>query len=61
MWTVVYVANQHSRAIQLQEQLYAADVITMIHPLEEHEATGYEVLVPQAELEDALRLIIDMD
>lgn len=59
MWTVVYIAKNNELAQKLMDILNEHDIIVMLRAINKEQTTGYEILVPSAEVEDALGIIID--
>lgn len=60
MWTEVYIAKNSELAQRLKEKLNEHNIIVMVRAInKEDEAAGYEILVPGAEVEEALGIIID--
>ena len=59
MWTIVYMAKNMELAQRLKEALYEKNIIVMVRPINKEQTTGYEILVPGAEVEEALGIIID--
>lgn len=60
MWTVVYIAKSSELAQKLKETLHSHNIMVMVRIINSGEdATGYEILVPDAEVEAALGIIID--
>ncbi|MGN1097838.1 MAG: glutamate decarboxylase [Clostridia bacterium] len=59
MWTVVYIAKNNELAQKLREALYNHDIMVMLRAINKEQTTGYEILVPGAEVEEALGIIID--
>lgn len=64
MWTVVYMAQNRQSALSLQQLLEENNLIVKMRSLIEDETSSadcYEILVPEAEVQQALSLIIDSD
>lgn len=62
MWTVVYMAQSKDIATQLQELLTQEGILVKLRPISknhENNDTYYEVLVPEAEVEEAHSVIIE--
>ncbi len=59
MWTVVYIAKNNELAQKLRSALYDRNILVMIRAINRDASTGYEILVPGAEVEEALGIIID--
>ncbi len=59
MWTVVYIAKNSELAHKLKAMLNGHDIMVMLRAINKDTTTGYEVLVPGAEVDEALGLIID--
>ena len=59
MWTVVYIAKNNELAQKLRSALYDRNILVMIRASNRDASTGYEILVPGAEVEEALGIIID--
>lgn len=59
MWTVVYLAKNNELAQRLRKSLYECNIIVMLRAINKEQTTGYEILVPSAEVEEALGIIID--
>ena len=62
MWTVVYIAKNAELAGRLRAALSERDIIVMVRALshgQDSADAGYEILVPGAEVEEALEIIID--
>lgn len=59
MWTVVYIAKNIELARNLRAMLNGHDIMVMLRAINKDTTTGYEVLVPGAEVDEALGLIID--
>lgn len=60
MWTEVYIAKNNELAQRLKELLNEHNIIVMLKAInKEDETTSYEILVPGAEVEEALGIIID--
>ena len=64
MWTVVYMAQSRQTALALQQLLEKNNLIVKMRSLTAGEEPGLdccEILVPEAEVQQALSLIIDGD
>lgn len=63
MWTVVYMAQNAQNALGVQQLLEKNDLIVKMRSLNDKESASdcYELLVPEAEVQQALSLIIDDD
>lgn len=59
MWTVVYMAKNIELAERLKAALSENDIMVMVRPISKEQTTGFEILVPGAEVEQALGIIID--
>ena len=59
MWTVVYIAKNKELAQKLKMVLQSHNILVTIRAINKDTTTGYEVLVPGAEVDEALSLIID--
>ena len=59
MWTVVYIAKNKELAQKLKMVLQSHNILVTIRAINKDTTTGYEVLVPGAEVDEALGLIID--
>jgi menaquinone-dependent protoporphyrinogen IX oxidase len=62
MWTVVYMAQSKEIATKLQELLTAEGILVKVRPISKnHENSDnyFEVLVPEAEVEEAHSVIIE--
>ncbi len=59
MWTVVYIAKNNELAQKLREVLNEHNIIVMLRAINKEQTTGFEILVPSAEVEEALGIIID--
>ena len=63
MWTVIYIAKNAELAGRLKAALSERNIIVMARPLsrgQEAADAGYEILVPAAEVEESLEIIIDV-
>ena len=61
MWTTVYMAQSKEKAEYLREKIESQGIIVMLkakHTLDNAVDECYEILVPKAELENALDIII---
>lgn len=64
MWTVVYLAQNEDMAAKLKGMLEAGGLLAMVRSIAksaEGDGAGFEVLVPESEVEDAHNIIIDAD
>jgi hypothetical protein len=63
MWTVVYIAQSRNIALSAQQLLESNGIISMLRFLcDGAKSSGcYELLVPEAEVQQGLSLIIDKD
>ena len=59
MWTVVYIAKNIELARNIRTTLNGHDIMVRLRAINKDASTGYEVLVPGAEVDEALGLIID--
>lgn len=62
MWTVVYMAQSKEIATKLEELLTTEGILVKLRPISKnHENTDnyFEVLVPEAEVEEAHSVIIE--
>lgn len=62
MWTVVYMAQSKEIATKLQELLTDEGILVKTRPISkkhENKDNYYEVLVPEAEVEEAHSVIIE--
>ncbi len=62
MWTVVYMAQSRDVANQLQELLSNEGILVKLRPISKNHENNdnyYEVLVPEAEIEEAHSVIIE--
>jgi len=62
MWTVVYMANSREIALKLQEILTAEGILVKLKAIcknNENQDSYFEVLVPEAEVEEAHGVIIE--
>ena len=62
MWTVVYMAQSKEIATKLEELLTKEGILVKLRPISKnHDTTDnyYEVLVPEAEVEEAHSVIIE--
>ena len=61
MWISVYMSQNIENAKIMRDKIESSDIIVMFHSLKLEDGTGkecYELLVPDAELKDALDIII---
>lgn len=64
MWTVVFVSPDKQKIDKLLTVLEDRKILTMLKAAGEDdfgEGTGYEILVPQTELETAQEIIFDIE
>ncbi len=59
MWTVVYIAKNNELAQHIKSALSEHKIIVMIRAISKEADAGYEILVPDAEVDEALGIIID--
>lgn len=62
MWTVVYMAQSKEIATNLQELLAKEGILVKLRPISKEEGKSndyFEVLVPEAEIEEAHGIIIE--
>jgi menaquinone-dependent protoporphyrinogen IX oxidase len=62
MWTVVYMAQSKDIATKLQDLLSQDGILVKIRPISKNHENNdnyYEVLVPEAEVEEAHSVIIE--
>lgn len=62
MWTVVYMAQSKEIATKLQELLSKEGILVKIRPVSKNHENNdnyFEVLVPEAEVEEAHSVIIE--
>ena len=62
MWTVVYMAQSKEVAMKLQELLANEGILVKLRPISKNHENNdnyYEVLVPEAEVEEAHSVIIE--
>lgn len=62
MWTVVYMAQSKDIAVKLQELLTEEGILVKLRPISKNHENNdnyYEVLVPEAEVEEAHNVIIE--
>ncbi len=60
MWTVVYIAKNNELAQSIKAALGSHEIMVMLRAINNNDqTTGYEILVPGAEVEEALGIIID--
>jgi menaquinone-dependent protoporphyrinogen IX oxidase len=62
MWTVVYMAQSRDIATELQEMLTNEGILVKIRPISKNRENNdnyYEILVPEAEIEEAHSVIIE--
>ena len=62
MWTVVYMAQSKEIATKLQELLTNEGILVKIRPISKNHDNNdnyFEVLVPEAEVEEAHTVIIE--
>lgn len=66
MWTVVYIAQSKDIAERLRNALESANLLVMVRnaqndKINSQTGTCFEVLVPDAEIQQAHDIIIDLD
>lgn len=62
MWTVVYMAQSKDIAIELEELLKQEGILVKLRPISKNNEKSddyFEVLVPEAEVEEAHSVIIE--
>ena len=59
MWTVVYIAKNNELAQKLRTALCERNIMVMLRAINKDADTGFEILVPGAEVDEALSIIID--
>lgn len=62
MWTVVYMAQSKDIAANLQDLLSKEGILVKLRPISKNHENNdnyYEVLVPEAEIEEAHSVIIE--
>ncbi len=62
MWTVVYMAQSKDIATKLEQMLVDEGILVKLRPISknpENNDNYYEVLVPEAEIEEAHSVIIE--
>lgn len=62
MWTVVYMAQSKDIASNLQDLLTKEGILVKLRPISKNHENNdnyYEVLVPEAEIEEAHSVIIE--
>lgn len=62
MWTVVFMAQSREIALELQDILKAEGILVKLHAIcknSDNEDNYFEVLVPEAEVEEAHGVIIE--
>ena len=62
MWTTVYMAQSKDKADNLRTMLEEQRIIVMLRQIKHDDSVSdncYEILVPNAELEQALDIIIE--
>jgi hypothetical protein len=62
MWTVVYMAQSKEIAVNLQKFLTDEGILVKLRPISKDEEKSndyFEILVPEAEIEEAHGVIID--
>ena len=61
MWTTVYMSQDLSNARNMRQKIEEKSIIVMLHSIRTDDLHGidcYELLVPNAELNEALEIII---
>ena len=61
MWTNVLVSKEEENINLLKNNLKKSKILVRVRKIIGENGTVYEVLVPRAELDDALNLIIDLN
>lgn len=62
MWTSVYMTQNIETARSVREKIEHKNIIVMMRSIRQEERPGedyFELLVPQAELDDALGIIVE--
>ncbi len=59
MWTVIYIAKNNEMAQRLRSSLLGHDILVMLRAINKEASTGCEILVPAAEVDEALSILID--
>ena len=62
MWTVVYMAQGKETAVELEELLKQEGILVKLRPISKNNEKSdnyFEVLVPEAEVEEAHSVIIE--
>lgn len=62
MWTVVYMAQSKDVAVRLEDLLTDEGILVKLRPISKNHENNdnyYEVLVPEAEVEEAHSVIIE--
>ncbi|MBO8136680.1 MAG: glutamate decarboxylase [Desulfotomaculum sp.] len=60
MWTVVYIAQNKAEAEKMQQRLTREGFLVKIKPIggsKKSDASSYEILVPAAEIDEAMEVI----
>jgi hypothetical protein len=63
MWTVVYLAKNKKQAEKMSEAITREGVLVKIQPVSKganEEESYYEILVPEAEVEEAHSILIEL-
>lgn len=58
MWTVIYVASDEDAANEIKDKLTKEGFLVKVRSLSKKKNGIYEVLVPEAEAEDAHNILI---
>ncbi len=59
MWTVIYIAKNNELAQRLRSTLLEHGILVMLRAINKEASTGCEILVPAAEVDEALSILID--
>lgn len=62
MWTTVYMTQSIDTARAIRKRIEDSKILVMLHSIKFDDRAGedcFEILVPSAELKDALDIIID--
>ena len=61
MWTTIYMTQSIDTARIMRRKIEDSEILVMLHSIKSEESAGeeyFELLVPEAELKDALDIII---
>jgi len=61
MWTTVYMTQSIDTARTMRKRIEDSEILVMLHSIKSEDRAGeecFELLVPEAELKDALDIII---